>query len=819
MLRLIRRHLKTCKYRSSRYRRCGCPIHVYGTLGGEKIRRALDLTSWEAASDKVRGWEASGQIGLMKSEIPTLKGDSSIAVLVNEVPVTNYDISQRRKLMELGGAKTGTKVATDELIDETLQIYEGRKRGIAVPQAQVDEAFASIGQNLKMNPKQLTQALASRGVDASSLKARLKAQLTWQYLVQRRTQQKVAVKTEDVTSALLAKGDPSQLTLTEFMLQQIVFVVPAGSSPALFSQRRREAEAFRQRFQGCDNSLEQAKQLRGVVVKSIGRRDSTQLKGPDGDRRQMTGEFQPAPDAGRFKRPREPPEGGGLRGNEVGLPFRFHLEAVFEAPEKAVGREKFPRPFLGKESHFREGPEGVLGSVRAYLGNPSPVEELKSLRDEFDVPDSAGPHFHVPRRAFAPGRFHLAFHFRDGGDAREVHGASVDSPIQGADRAPPEAFVPRHGPGLGEGGALPGGGPGLVIGREEFLRDDERPRAPLGAKVQVDPVEESLRRLFGHEAAEEIRQARKILLGRKIAWSAVGLSRQTFVDVEEIDVGRVIEFSAAQFSKAEHAKRNRLFSLSRIPNRRPRLAGELLLYKTERGIQEHVRQGREFQENLFRGFFRHEVAGEIAHRDPGELVILEAAQNIFRIFPRRVFLQEPAEQPGVIFPRAFSEILPSEARQGGGMDGEPVGEERRGAAKGRDDPDELLWTLRPGFPEVFSVLPQHGGKKFSGEARGVFRIGRARQRGKECFRQSRKLLLQFRRQSGFHRRKAYHARCSAALTRVRMPAGGSAPCPPPKPPRNSPANGSKPGIPTIWNASSPTIRKTAFFPPPISPSS
>ena len=34
---------------SSRYRRCICPIHVYGTLGGEKIRRALDLNSWEAA--------------------------------------------------------------------------------------------------------------------------------------------------------------------------------------------------------------------------------------------------------------------------------------------------------------------------------------------------------------------------------------------------------------------------------------------------------------------------------------------------------------------------------------------------------------------------------------------------------------------------------------------------------------------------------------------------------------------------------------------------------------------------------------------------
>ena len=45
-LRLIRRHLKDCSHTSTKYRRCKRPIHVYGTLGGEKIRKALDQTSW-----------------------------------------------------------------------------------------------------------------------------------------------------------------------------------------------------------------------------------------------------------------------------------------------------------------------------------------------------------------------------------------------------------------------------------------------------------------------------------------------------------------------------------------------------------------------------------------------------------------------------------------------------------------------------------------------------------------------------------------------------------------------------------------------------
>jgi hypothetical protein len=45
---------------------------VQGSLGGEYLRRSLDLTSWEAAQDRVRGWEASGEIGVVKTEIPNI---------------------------------------------------------------------------------------------------------------------------------------------------------------------------------------------------------------------------------------------------------------------------------------------------------------------------------------------------------------------------------------------------------------------------------------------------------------------------------------------------------------------------------------------------------------------------------------------------------------------------------------------------------------------------------------------------------------------------------------------------------------------------
>jgi integrase/recombinase XerD len=63
MLTLFKRHTKACGQTSRRYRRCGCPMAVEGSLGGEKIRKTLDQTSWEAAENLIREWIKAGKIG------------------------------------------------------------------------------------------------------------------------------------------------------------------------------------------------------------------------------------------------------------------------------------------------------------------------------------------------------------------------------------------------------------------------------------------------------------------------------------------------------------------------------------------------------------------------------------------------------------------------------------------------------------------------------------------------------------------------------------------------------------------------------------
>lgn len=72
MLRLFRRHGRTCTHKSETYRRCRCPIYVDGWLGGEYIRKALGQTNWDTASRLVIAWTAEQQVGLFEQIIPTI---------------------------------------------------------------------------------------------------------------------------------------------------------------------------------------------------------------------------------------------------------------------------------------------------------------------------------------------------------------------------------------------------------------------------------------------------------------------------------------------------------------------------------------------------------------------------------------------------------------------------------------------------------------------------------------------------------------------------------------------------------------------------
>lgn len=70
-------------------------------MRGEPVRKSLDLTSWEAASDLITKWNASGEIGVVKPECPTIA--DAISKFLDDCvarKLSSATISKHKNLLE-----------------------------------------------------------------------------------------------------------------------------------------------------------------------------------------------------------------------------------------------------------------------------------------------------------------------------------------------------------------------------------------------------------------------------------------------------------------------------------------------------------------------------------------------------------------------------------------------------------------------------------------------------------------------------------------------------------------------------------------------
>lgn len=196
---------------------------------------------------------------------------SEIKYVVNGSPITSYDIQRRAAFLKLQH-RTGNlnKLAADEMVEQTLRVAEVNRMGIKVPDQQVEEAFKRFAGSNKMAPAQLTQVLEQAGVTAGHFKDFIRTQMSWnQALSARFNAQGGSMSEQDAVQRMLQKGG-SKPSATEYMLQQVIFVVPAKERGQI-AKRKRDAEAMRARFNGCATTREFAKGLIDVTVRDLGR--------------------------------------------------------------------------------------------------------------------------------------------------------------------------------------------------------------------------------------------------------------------------------------------------------------------------------------------------------------------------------------------------------------------------------------------------------------------------------------------------------------------------------------------------------------------
>ncbi|MCD7060829.1 peptidylprolyl isomerase [Pelagibacterium xiamenense] len=202
----------------------------------------------------------------------------SVQVTVNGTQITDQQINARAQLLRIEGRGSSnsnrTQMATDELIDDAIKLAEAERVGIAVTDAQVDQAYGNIASNMNVSVSNLNQVLTQNGVDPNTLRSRLRAAIAWQQVVRQVISPRVQIS--ELELDIQAEQQLEETSSFDYILKEVIFVIADGSGMSA-SRRTAEANQYRSGFQGCGGAVEQVLQYQDAAVIDIGRRHATQM--------------------------------------------------------------------------------------------------------------------------------------------------------------------------------------------------------------------------------------------------------------------------------------------------------------------------------------------------------------------------------------------------------------------------------------------------------------------------------------------------------------------------------------------------------------
>ncbi len=205
---------------------------------------------------------------------------AQVVVVANGSPITAYDIEQRTKLDAASSHKAPSrKEVIQELIDDRIKIARAKTYGLEVSDTEVENAYNNMAKTQHISPEQFAQMLARSGVAPNTIKARIRAEITWGQLVRGKYASTLEIVDSDVTKALSERNENNEAEAVGYLytLYPVIVIVPPGSNAAVIETKKREAESLRGRFLNCKDGLVFSRALRDVAVRDPVYKNSSDL--------------------------------------------------------------------------------------------------------------------------------------------------------------------------------------------------------------------------------------------------------------------------------------------------------------------------------------------------------------------------------------------------------------------------------------------------------------------------------------------------------------------------------------------------------------
>jgi peptidyl-prolyl cis-trans isomerase SurA len=282
-----------------------------------------------------------------RAPAPPKRASTSIVLLVNDDPITEYEIEQRARLMALRGdlrnqvqsrfqalikqPSTNTRLrailqktieenpgksrdhilkifesrkkafalslqqqamaaarssltsqfrqkATDELVEERLKIHEAKRLKIAVDNKQLDTAIQQLASRNKMDRKQFEAQITNMGVDFATMRERIRAQLSWNNVIQARFSRLISINQSEIDEVLAGQPDTNQKI--DMRLHRITLSLPADLNQASHAKRLGQAEGLQRRFTGCSSTRQLASTIPGARYEDLGQKSADTIPEP-----------------------------------------------------------------------------------------------------------------------------------------------------------------------------------------------------------------------------------------------------------------------------------------------------------------------------------------------------------------------------------------------------------------------------------------------------------------------------------------------------------------------------------------------------------
>ena len=162
----------------------------------------------------------------------TAKAESTntfkVAVEVNDQIITNYEISQRIKMLETFGAKSvSKKQVINSLINERLFTYSAIELEALPNNSEINKGLDDFAKRGNLNKKDLLAYLDSRNISQETLIAYITSGLTQRKVIQKKFVNNIIISQGDVASAIdkenvLSKSNSNVIEYIELKFSNLV---------------------------------------------------------------------------------------------------------------------------------------------------------------------------------------------------------------------------------------------------------------------------------------------------------------------------------------------------------------------------------------------------------------------------------------------------------------------------------------------------------------------------------------------------------------------------------------------------------------------